>query len=344
MLLLLLFAIQGLTLKVVKREGVYRNPLVTHNGGAPCIRLLEGYHYLTTTQTTGLSMWKSPTLYNLQWTDPVPFWSDSTVGRNHDFLAPEFWFLDGFCYYSVASTDNPGAQRIHVLKGGPSSIDPDLGPFTYENALIPSNFDAWAIDPTILQLENSLYLVYSGVDEEDGQCLFIAELDGPAQLSGAATKISCAEYEWEISGGPALRAPYVLQDSGKTSASPPIQIIYTGSQCSSAAIGILALTSNADPLLPSSWTKSATPIFSSNAANGVFGISNVYPLPIIDDFHNYIRWYFAFDAKSQPGLGCTAATTKLRVQRMNVTDGVPLFPEATPDDAEELEPYCDYCL
>lgn len=104
-------------------------------------------------------------------------------------------------YYAVAGNGDDNTHRLHVLQGGTDANNPLSGKYTYLNSLIPSNFNAWAVDGSILDLTSSgggLYFIFSGktTDTVWTQCTYIAPMSSPTALSGPASQISCPTLSW----------------------------------------------------------------------------------------------------------------------------------------------------
>lgn len=101
-------------------------------------------------------------------------------------------------YYAVAGNGDDNTHRLHVLQGGTDANNPMSGSYTYVNSLIPSNFNAWAVDGSILQLDSRLYFIFSGktTAAQWTQCTYIAPMSSPTALSGPAVQISCPNLSW----------------------------------------------------------------------------------------------------------------------------------------------------
>jgi len=131
------------------------NPLNSHDGPDPWLQYYDGNYYLTTTQTSAIRMWKSPTLAGLATAKPAAIWVDSTPSRCCNMWAPEFHLLDGpdgqrwYLYYSAGTDGTLDNQRTHVLES--SGTDP-LGPYTYKGRIYDATHDVWAIDGSILKM------------------------------------------------------------------------------------------------------------------------------------------------------------------------------------------------
>ncbi|KAJ7573931.1 Arabinanase/levansucrase/invertase [Mycena floridula] len=281
------------------------------------MRYLNGTYFLTSTQNTNIQMWSATTVGGLKTATPTTLWTDNTAGRNFDF-----WFLSGrwYIYYAAAGNGDDNTHRLHVLQGGTDPNNPKSAAFTYVNSLVPSNFNFWAVDGSILQLNNQLYFIFSGktTDAVWTQCTYIAPMSSPTALSGPAVQISCPTLSWEVAATPVQEGPEAITVGGVT------HIVYSASHCSTDdyALGMLTLTSGANPLATSSWIKSPNPVFTKNTAAKVYGPGHHFM------FQKDSEWVFAYHGKSAPGLGCGDLRTT-RVQQFTIANGtVPVFPAA----------------
>ncbi|KAF8066676.1 Arabinanase/levansucrase/invertase [Lyophyllum atratum] len=313
------------------RAGTFSNPLNQQKGADPCMRFLNGRYFLTSTQNTNIAMRSATTIEGLKTAPSQILFSDSTPGRNFDFWAPEFWFLNGnwYIYYAVAGNGDDNTHRLHVLRGGTNPNDPTIGTYAYVNSLIPTNFNKWAVDGSILQLNNQLYFIFSGqkTDTPWTQCTYIVRMTSPTALSGNAVEISCPTFSWETAATPVQEGPEAITINGVT------HIVYSASHCSTDdyALGMLTLASGADPTVASSWTKTSTPVFTKNTAAHVYGPGHHFM------FQKGTNWYFAYHGKSAPGQGCGDLRTT-RVQPFSISGSNPVFPAAVASGVAVPEP------
>ncbi|KAL1731905.1 glycosyl hydrolase [Schizophyllum commune] len=305
---------------VPRQEGTFTNPINQAKGADPCMRQINGTYYMTSTQNTDISMWKADTVEGLHTADKITLFTDDTEGRNFDLWAPEFWYLDGawYIYYAAAGNFDDNTHRLHVLRGGTNESDPSIGPYEYAGTLIPDNFDAWAVDGSILELDGARYLVFSGqqTDTPWTQCLYIVEMSDPVTLVGDAQIISCPEYTWETAATPVQEGPEPITYDGTT------YIVYSASHCSTVdyALGLLTLTAGADPMQASSWTKAPEPLFSKNDAAGVYGPGHHFMFQTGDEY------YFAYHGKTLEDQYSCGDERTTRVQPFSFNASGPVFP------------------
>ncbi|KAK0188716.1 Arabinanase/levansucrase/invertase [Armillaria mellea] len=327
----------GNSSSILSRTGTFSNPLNKQKGADPCMRYINGLYYMTSTQNTDIAMWAATTVEGIKTATPTVLFTDTTAGRNFDFWAPEFWYLDGRWYmqvhfhFSSRSSGNrdDNTHRLHVLSGGTDASNPMNGAYSHTASLIPSNFDFWAVDGSVLELNGARYFIFSGktTDAVWTQCTYIVHMSSPTTLSGNAVQISCPTLSWEIAATPVQEGPEAITIGGVT------HIVYSASHCSTDdyALGLLTLTTGANPLLASSWTKATSPVFTKNVAAGVYGPGHHFM------FEKDGEHLFAYHGKSQPGLGCGDLRTT-RVQPFSINGTTPVFPAAVGDGVAVAEP------
>ncbi|EEB92104.1 hypothetical protein MPER_09436, partial [Moniliophthora perniciosa FA553] len=224
-------------------------------------------------------------------------------------------------YYAVAGNRDDNTHRLHVLRGGTNPNDPTVGTYTYVNSLIPANFDKWAVDGSILQLNNQLYFIFSGLKTNTPwtQCTYIVRMTNPTTLSGNAVEISCPTNSWvggafvvtveclnETAATPVQEGPEAIVVNGVT------HIVYSASHCSTDDYA-------------------SNPVFTKNPSAGVYGPGHHFM------FQKGTDWHFAYHGKSAPGQGCGDLRTT-RVQPFSISGNDPVFPAAVGIDVAIPEP------
>jgi GH43 family beta-xylosidase len=251
------------------QPGMFRNPLNPSRGPDPWLVYYEGYYYLTaTTGSSELTMRRSPTLAGLKTARPVRIYEETDPSRCCNMWAPEFYLLDGpnglrwYYYYTAGTSGTLDNQRTHVLES--EGTDP-MGPYTYKGRIYDPHNDGWAIDGSILELNDELYFLFSSWVGPN-QSLFIAPMSDPWTISGPRVLMSQPEYAWERMGGNVNEGSVALYRDDD------LFIIYSASGCWTPDYKLGMLTYNGgDPLSTDSWDKHPEPVFQRSDENGVFG-------------------------------------------------------------------------
>ncbi len=236
----------------------FKNP-IADRAADPYVTQLEGRYYycyavgggvavkamdrITDIEKDGVTVWKAP--------EGTPY--------SKEIWAPELHFIDGAWYIYLAADDGDNVNhRMYVLKREDKN---PVGPFTFVGKITDPT-DKWAIDGTVMQLGGELYFLWSGWegDTNVSQNIYIAHMSDPWTIDGERVRLSHPMYDWEQKGRPHVNeGPAVLQHDGKTF------IVYSasGSWTDDYCLGMLTLVGE-DPLSPSSWKKSSTPVFRKN--------------------------------------------------------------------------------
>lgn len=298
----------------------FRNPLNTAEGSDPYMVYYDCFYYLTaTTWNSTLTIAKAATLAELKTTKPVTVWTGTESSSCCNAWAPELHQLNGpnglrwYLYYTAgpAGTNFDG-QRNHVLES--EGTDP-MGPYKYKARIYDTKNDTWAIDASVVTIQNKLYFLFSAW-EGDYQNLYIAAMTDPWTISGSRVRISQPTNSWETSQSNVNEGPVALQRNGRTF------VIYSASGCMGPdyKLGMLTLTGS-DPLSASSWTKSAQPVFERADANSVYGPGHNGFFKSPDGKEDWIVYH----ANASSSGGCdTKRTTRAQKFTWN-SDGTPTF-------------------
>ena len=201
-------------------------------------------------------------------------WTPDKQEYSSEVWAPELHVINGICYIYVACDDgNNCNHRMYVLSnssGNPLDTYTNMGKITDPT-------DRWAIDGTILNYKDKLYIIWSGWERDDNisQNIYIAKLLNPTAIDGERVMLSRPEYDWEKAGGvgrigelPFINeGPYCFSEQGRTF----IAYSGAGSWCKDYCIGILELVGD-DPMNAANWKKWEEPVLGHN--NDFFGMGH----------------------------------------------------------------------
>lgn len=309
----------------------FTNPLLPA-GADPWSINHEGYYYYTHTTGDNITLWKTRSLSQLGQGAGQVVWTPPAQGPNaHGIWAPELHRIQGkwYLYYSADAGSNQ-THRLWVLEN--ASPDPLQGTWISKGQLTDGT-NKWAIDGSVFEYRNKLYLVWSGWEGNVNgrQSIYLARMKTPWQVKGPRRRISTPQYAWEKDGDlndpnnpphvDVNEGPQILQHGDK------IFLIYSASGCwtDSYALGMLTATGK-NLRRPRSWTKSPRPVFRQDTAAGVYapGHNSFFKSP--DGTQDWILYH----ANSLPGQGCG----NLRTPRMQpftwTADGIPQFGSPVP--------------
>ncbi|UZJ43622.1 glycoside hydrolase family 43 protein [Marinimicrobium sp. C6131] len=243
-------------------DGMIVNPVAPEGHDPFVVRHQNHYYYIYSHQG---SIWinDSDRLEEVVQFEGARVWTPPPgESYSESIWAPELFFLDDRWYIYFAADDGDNANhRMYVLSS--DNADP-LSEYRFEGQISDPS-DRWAIDGTILELDDQRYFIWSGWpgDENVQQNLYIAPMSGPTQISGDRVLISEPEFEWERIGGDHPDFPYVNEGPQVLKHEGRVFVVYSasGSWTDHYSLGLLELMSD-DPLRIDSWYKHDEPVFS----------------------------------------------------------------------------------
>lgn len=297
----------------------FNNPLLS-SGPDPWVIQKDGKYYFTKTAVNKLLVYPTAKMSQLNLSTPQTVWTPPATGAySADIWAPEIHYLNNKWYmYFAADDGNDANHRMFVLES--SDATPATTNWTFKGKLTPTT-DKWAIDGTILNYNNQLYMIWSGwrSDNQSGlQQLYIAKMKDPYTIDGDRVLISEPTYSWEKNGSAINEGPEILTNSqGGTF------LIYSASSCSTDdyCMGMLTLKTGGDPMNPADWTKAATPVFTKNIGGNTFGPGHCAFFKSVDTKEDWILYH----ANPISGQGCGDSRSP-RIQKFTFNaDGTPNF-------------------
>jgi GH43 family beta-xylosidase len=245
----------------------YANPIMAE-GADPWVIQTGGYYYLCGSdgeRCIYLTKAMRPQDFSFQERNLI-YQAPEGTEYSHEIWAPELHFAEGRWYIYYAADDGKNENhRMYVLRGGSNELDPMDGIYNFLGK-ISDVTDRWAIDGTLLSLENQLYFVWSGWEGEENVCqnIYIARMSNPYTISSPRVCISTPDRDWEKVGTPFVNEGPEVLSKGNT-----IHIIYSasGSWTNDYCLGRLTCE-ELDVMKPESWKKEG-PVFAKS--DPVFG-------------------------------------------------------------------------
>ena len=310
-------------------QSTFTNPLLP-SGADPWSIHKDGYYYYTNTLGDRIDIWKTKSLADLKIAERKTIWiPPAGTSYSKEIWAPEIHFIHGKWYVYFAADDGKNDNhRLYVLEN--ASANPLAGKWIFKGKISDAS-DKWAIDGSVFEHKQQLYMVWSGWegDTNGRQDLYIAKLKNPWTIEGKRVKISHPEYEWERHGD--LNDPYnppdvdVNEGPQVLTHDDKLFIIYSASGCWTDfyALGMLIASVDSDLMNAASWTKSPHPVFKQSSENKVFapGHNSFFKSP--DGKEDWILYH----ANSEAGQGCGRHRSP-RAQKFTWNaDGSPFFGE-----------------
>lgn len=308
------------------QSNTFTNPLLPA-GADPWSIYKNRYYYYTHTVGDSIVIWKTKNLAELKNAPrKTVFVPPSNTAYSKQLWAPEIHFINNKWYIYFAADDGKNdSHRVYLLEN--SSTDPFAGDWVFKGKISDPS-DKWAIDASVFNYQNNLYMVWSGWegDTNGRQDIFIAKMKNPWTIEGARVRISSPLYDWETFGAlndsinPAIvtvnEGPQVLTHNGN------LFLLYSASGCwtEKYSLGLLTFTGKENLLDSSAWQKSSSPIFESDVKNSVYapGHNSFFKSP--DGKEDWILYH----ANGAPGQGC-GINRSPRAQRFYWKHGKPFF-------------------
>lgn len=238
-----------------------RNPIVDYGADPWVIRDGDMFHYCYS-KRRAIYVKSVKRISELNAAEEHRIWQAPETGPySKEVWAPELHRLGDNWYVYFAADDGENANhRMYVLS---SAADLPHSDFEFVGQITDAS-NKWAIDGTVLTLNDKMYFVWSGWegDVNEAQHLYIAEMENPATIKSERVRLSSPEFEWEKRGSdnglPTINeGPQILRKDDR------LFIVYSasGSWSNYYCLGMLELTGE-DPMLPAAWEKHPEPVFS----------------------------------------------------------------------------------
>lgn len=234
----------------------------------------DGYYYFTASVPAynGIELRRATTLDGLAEADTRMVWLKPDSGPYSDLIwAPEIHFNQGawYVYFAAAPSreikNDLFQHRMYAITCKDSN--PMAGDWTFCGQ-IETGMDTFCLDATTFTHNDQLYYVWAQKEEgiTGNSNLYIAPMSTPTQLAAEPVRLTIPDLDWEIRGFWVNEGPAVLKRHGK------IFITYSASATDeNYCMGLLTANEDANLLDPASWTKSDTPVFTTNSALKMFG-------------------------------------------------------------------------
>ncbi|WP_208112423.1 glycoside hydrolase family 43 protein [Pedobacter metabolipauper] len=301
----------------------FQNPILP-SGADPWSTYKDGFYYYTHTLGNRLEIWKTKDLSDLKHAERKIVWTPPAgTSYSKEIWAPEIHFIGGKWYmYFAADNGNNNNHRMYVIEN--ASADPMQGEWQFKGKVSDTS-DRWAIDGTVFEYKDQLYMLWSGWEGpiNGTQSIYIAKMKNPWTISSERYRISSPVFDWEKDGSftaPKVsvnEGPQILEHKNK------LFIVYSASGCwtDSYALGLLTFKGTNNLLDSVSWIKSKEPVFKKSIDNGVYapGHNSFFKSP--DGKEDWILYH----ANDAPGQGCGGHRSP-RAQRFSWNkDGSPNF-------------------
>jgi len=228
----------------------FKNPILPAPSSDPWVMFHQGHYYhCECRRHETIFVRKARSLIGLGAAEAKAVWTTPAFGAGSNSVwAPELHWLDGRWYLYFSADD--GLNENHRMWVLESLTDDPMGSYRPRGCL---ETEGWAIDGTVFTAESGQrFFIWSGwPGAENGcQCLYIAPMRTPWELSGRRSKIAKPDQAWECTDMPICEAPQILQNGGRTF------LAYSGggSWTPDYSVGLMELV-GANPLRAMNWRK-----------------------------------------------------------------------------------------
>ncbi|MFI6373682.1 family 43 glycosylhydrolase [Streptomyces sp. NPDC050546] len=302
----------------------FENPLVRNRADPHIHRHKDGFYYFTATapEYDRIILRRSRTLNGLGTAAESVIWRAHPTGNMGAHIwAPELHRIGGkwYIYFASAPAEDVWAIRIWVLEN--SHPNPFKGTWV-EKGQVKTAWETFSLDATTFTHRGSRYLAWAqhepGMDNNTG--IFLSEMANPWTLKGPQVRLSTPEYDWERIGFKVNEGPYVLKRNGR------LFMTYSASATDfNYCMGLLTADADSHLLDPISWTKSPTPVFTSNDTTKQYGPGHNC-FTVAEDGRTDVLVYHARQYKEINGDPLNDPNRHTRVQKLGwKPDGTPDF-------------------
>ncbi|MDT9698924.1 glycoside hydrolase family 43 protein [Streptomyces sp. P17] len=329
-----LTAVPGLAHAASPKAAPYVNPLVPHRADPHIHRHSDGTYYFTATapEYDRIILRRSRTLGGLTTAAESVIWRKHATGNMGAHIwAPEIHRIGGkwYIYFAAAPAEDVWAIRIWVLEN--ANADPFKGTWV-ERGQLKTQWETFSLDATTFTHRGTRYL--SWAQHEPGMAnntaLWLSRMADPWTLTGPQVRLSTPEYDWECIGYKVNEGPSVIARNGR------LFMTYSASATdANYCMGLLTIAADADPMNPANWTKSPTPVFTSNDTTKQYGPGH-NSFTVAEDGRTDVLLYHARPYKEIVGDPLNDPNRHTRIQTLGWhPDGTPDFGIPVADTAKE---------
>ncbi|GGU28337.1 family 43 glycosylhydrolase [Lentzea flava] len=311
----------------------YTNPIAERRADPHIFKHTDGFYYFTATvpEYDRIVLRRATTIQGLASAPETVIWRKHSSGEMAAHIwAPEIHFINGkwYVYFAAGRSDDIWRIRMYVLET--SNANPLTGAWT-ERGRITTPWDTFSLDASTFVNNGVRYLIWA--QQEPGistnSNLYLARMGAnPWTITGTVTRLTVPTLAWETRGYKVAEGPTVLQRNGR------IFLTYSASATdANYCLGMLTASASADLLNASSWSKSANPVFATNAATGQYGPGH-NSFTVSEDGLSDVMVYHDRNYRDINGDPLNDPNRRTRVQKVYYrADGTPDFGIPVPDGA-----------
>ncbi|WP_120521243.1 family 43 glycosylhydrolase [Arthrobacter celericrescens] len=297
------------------------NPVVPKRADPWLMKHTDGKYYFTGSvpEYNRIVLRSSATIAGLGAATETVVWTRPASGTMGGHIwAPELHHFDGKWHIYFAAGDSNDVFRVRIYVISTDAADPTAavwGP----PVRVYTHADTFSLDATTFEHAGIRYLLWAQSDTGVNSSLYIASMSSPSTLSSAPVRIAVPTLDWETRGYKVNEGPAVLTRNGR------VFVTFSASATdANYCMGLLTADASADLLSAASWTKTPTPVFTTNDGSKQYGPGhNSFT---VDEDGNDVLVYHARSYRSIVGDPLYDPNRHARVQHLHWrADGTPDF-------------------
>ncbi|GAA3794126.1 family 43 glycosylhydrolase [Streptomyces phyllanthi] len=302
----------------------YVNPLVRNRADPHIHRHTDRRYYFTATspEYDRIILRRSRTLRGIATADEAVIWRKHATGvMGAHIWAPEIHHIDGkwYVYFASAPAEDIWAIRIWVLEN--SHPDPFKGTWV-ERGQLKTAWETFSLDATTFTHRGTRYLAWAQHEPgmNNNTAIWLSRMADPLTLTGPQVRLTTPEFDWECIGYKVNEGAAFIKRGGR------IFMSYSASATDhNYCMGLLTVDADADLMNPANWSKSPTPVFTSNDTTKQYGPGHNC-FTVAEDGRTDVLVYHARQYKEINGDPLNDPNRHTRIQRLGwKADGTPDF-------------------
>lgn len=297
------------------------NPVVPQRADPWLMKHTDGKYYFTGSvpEYDRIIVRSSSTISGLGSSPEAVVWTRPASGTMGGHIwAPELHHFDGKWHIYFAAGDSSDVFRVRIYVISTAAADPTTA--VWEPPVrVFTHADTFSLDATTFEHAGTRYLLWAQSDTGVNSSLYIASMSSPSTLSSTPVRIAVPTMDWETRGFKVNEGAAVIKRNGR------IFVTFSASATdANYCMGLLTADENADLLDVASWTKTPTPVFTTNEGSKQYGPGhNSFTT---DEAGNDVLVYHARSYRAIVGDPLYDPNRHARVQRLHWNaDGTPNF-------------------
>ncbi|RAM39071.1 family 43 glycosylhydrolase [Arthrobacter globiformis] len=297
------------------------NPLVPQRADPWLMKHTDGKYYFTGSvpEYNRIVVRSSPTIAGLGSASEAVVWTRPAAGTMGGHIwAPELHHFDGKWHIYFAAGDSNDVFRVRIYVISTDAADPTNAVWGAP-VRVYTHADTFSLDATTFEHAGTRYLLWAQSDTGVNSSLYIAAMSSPSTLASTPVRIAVPTLDWETRGYKVNEGAAVIKRNGR------IFVTFSASATdANYCMGLLTADAGADLLNAASWTKTPTPVFTTNEGSKQYGPGhNSFT---VDEAGNDVLVYHARSYRNIVGDPLYDPNRHARVQRLYWNaDGTPNF-------------------